>query len=127
MGDINQQVRHYNTCLCFSFLRLLLELYKIMVSKRSPPRFVTYLVKEVIVCSQNFGLNSSFGFFIINLSCNAMPVCTSSLRPKCSIRICSSGYIILIRNPNPNPRTNPNPKTNPKPNPKPNQITPFQK
>jgi hypothetical protein len=45
--------------------------------------------------------------------------------PKCSIRICSSGVMILIRNPNPKPKTNSNPKPNP--NPKPNQITPFEK
>jgi hypothetical protein len=62
MSDINQQVRHYFTCVCLYFLRLLLELYKIMVSKRPPPQFVTYLVKEVIPWNRNFGLYCNFEF-----------------------------------------------------------------
>jgi hypothetical protein len=77
MSGICQQVRHYSTYVCLCFLRLLSELCKIMVSKRSLLRFVTYLVKEVIV-RHNFGLNIYFGFFLfINFSRNAVPVISS--------------------------------------------------
>ena len=74
MSDINQQVMHYITCVCLCFLRFSLEMYKIMVSNRSPLKSFPTLSKEVIAWHRNFELYSNFGFFTTNFSRNAVPV-----------------------------------------------------
>jgi hypothetical protein len=64
ISDINRQVRHYSTCVCFIFLRVLPELYKLRFQSgdevESRPTLSTDVKSDME--------NSNFGFFLSLIS-----------------------------------------------------------